>query len=343
LSRRHEKKYAQYLHDQHLPDSAQKSLLDFATEKVLDETCGGSNSKSYSASSTRAKQLTQSLLHNVIIGCGLPLSIVDNPYFIQFLKDVDPRYSSPCRQTMTYTLIPKAVEIEKENLLRELQKCSSVALTTDVWTDRRMHSFLGVTVHTFVGCVSASHLLAFMALRGSHTGQRIADDLDSVMREYCLKEKVRFVVTDNASNMLKAMCLFFPSDDDGSDQALESSVDDATVWEDISPEEQDAAFSDIGSRIACFVHSLQLVVRGGLGKAATALRPAMGKISKLANVVHQSQLFRTEFENKFGSAKSIPSTNDTRWNSVYRQLQAIVDLDQAKLGELLHQTSHVDS
>jgi hypothetical protein len=203
--------------------------------------------------------------------------------------DLDPRYSAPCRQTLSYSLIPKAVEMQKEKLQRELQKCSSVALTTDVWTDRRMHSFLAITVHTFVECVCASHLLAFMALRGSHTGQRIADELDYVMREYCLKEKIRFVLTDNASNMLKALCLFFPSDDDSSNYTLDSNVDDATVWEDISPEEQDAAFSDTGSRIACFVHSLQLVVRGGLDKASAALRPAMGKVSKLANVVHQSQ------------------------------------------------------
>jgi hypothetical protein len=63
-----------------------------------------------------------------------------------------------------------------------------------------MHSFLAIIVRTFAGCICASHLLAFMALRGSHTGQRIADELDSVMREYYSKEKVRLVVIDNASN-----------------------------------------------------------------------------------------------------------------------------------------------
>ena len=98
------------------------------------------------------------------------------------------------------------------------------------------------------------------------------------------------------------MCLFFPSDDDSISQTVEACVDDATVWEDMSPDEQDAAFSDTGSRLACFVHSLQLVVHGGLEKVAKALRPAMGKICKLANVVHQSQLFRTAFEDKFGAS-----------------------------------------
>jgi hypothetical protein len=38
--------------------------------------------------------------------------------------------------------------------------------------------------------------------------------------------------------------------------------------------------------------------------------------------------------------KSIPVTNETRWNSTYRQLIAIVELDQAKLGTVLRQSNH---
>ncbi len=77
---------------------------------------------------------------------------------------------------------------------KELQKClaaaGNVALTTDVWTDRRQHAFLGVMVHTFDNGKPASNLLAFPAFRGSHAGQRIADELDSVINEFNLKEKL---------------------------------------------------------------------------------------------------------------------------------------------------------
>jgi len=66
----------------------------------------------------------------------------------------------------------------------------------------------------------------------------------------------------------------------------------------------------------------------------------MGKVSKVTSLVHQSQLFRAAFEEKFGAGKSIPASNDTRWNSVYWQLQAITDMDQVKLAELLRSTSH---
>jgi hypothetical protein len=265
LSRKHEQKYQQYLREQHQADSSQLSIVEFATQQsgsadANDDYSSQASLSSYSASSIRSKQITQSLMSNLIVGCGLPLSLVDNQTFRRFLKDIDARYTPPCRQTLSYTLIPRAVDVCKQKLQSELQKCSSVALTTDVWTDRRMHSYLGITVHSYVGCVSASHLLAFKTLRGTHSGQRIADDLDSVVREFDLKERVRYVVTDNASNMLKALCLFFPSDDDSSSDAVEANVDDATVWEDLPPAEEEVAFSETGSRLACFVHSLQLVV-----------------------------------------------------------------------------------
>ena len=349
LSRRHGAKYKEYLRSTQpsQPEPTQSSIVNFtagAGSQSSDSTATRSFSTStYSRTSTRAKHLTQSLLDNVIIGCGLPVSLVDHPKFCKFLSDMDARYDRPCRQTVTQTLVPKSVQTQKDALRAELDKCNSISLTTNVWTDRRMHAYLGVTVHALVGGNPKSNLLAFRTLTGSHTGQRIADEIDAVVREFDVKDKIRCVVTDNASNMLKAMYLFFTGADDSSYQAVDAQVDDALLWEDLPEDEVEAAISDTGGRIACFAHSLQLVVRGGLEKAATVLRPAMGKVSKLANVAHQSQLFRSAYEEKFGTGKSIPATNDTRWNSVYRQLQVIVDMDQTKLADLLRESSQAPS
>lgn len=339
LSRRHEDKYKQYLREIERPQAGptQPVITDFASSP----STSGSR-QTYSHTSTRAKQLSHSVMENLIVACGLPVSLVDHPNFRKCMLDFDPKYAPPCRQTVTYTLIPKAVEAKKTELRDKLDRSLSVALTSDVWTDRRMHSYLGITVHSFVGGVPESNLLAFKALRGSHTGQRIAEEMDRAVTYFGLKDKIRVVVTDNASNMLKAMCIFFPTPDEGSGQETESHVDDISLWEDLSSDDLEAAlsFSETGARIACFCHSLQLVVRAGLEKSSAVLRPAMGKVSKLANVVHQSQLFRAAFEEKFGVGKSIPSTTDTRWNSMYRQLQTVVDIDQTKLAELLRSTSH---
>lgn len=91
--------------------------------------------------------------------------------------------------------------------------------------------------------------------------------------------------------------------------------------------------------ISCFAHSLQLVVRDGLVVVSSG-RPFMAKCSKIANIVHQSALVRSKFEETMGSKKSIPATNDTRWNSTFRQMSLFLSLDINGLNKLLCDTNH---
>ena len=171
--------------------------------------------------------------------------------------------------------------------------------------------------------------------------------METVVEEWQLKDKLRYVVTDNASNMKKATSIMFPlpaADNDDDDDAVEvdsdTEIDDPSLYEDLTDEEMQATIPQAeGRRIPCFVHSLQLVVRDGL-KFVGFARPAISKVNKLANIVRQSALFRSAYENKFGVGnKSIPATNETRWNSVFAQMKAVADLDQAKLSELLLENS----
>lgn len=53
------------------------------------------------------------------------------------------------------------------------------------------------------------------------------------------------------------------------------------------------------AHLACFAHSLQPVVRDGLGNLAMA-RSVMTKCCKLTNLVHQSALFRHACEKALG-------------------------------------------
>ena len=52
--------------------------------------------------------------------------------------------------------------------------------------------------------------------------------------------------------------------------------------------------------VSCFSHSIQLVVQDGLDVVSSG-RPFMSKCSKTANIVHQSALFRSEFETVMGT------------------------------------------
>jgi hypothetical protein len=83
-----------------------------------------------------------------------------------------------------------------------------------------------------------SYLLAFQSFEGSHTGQSIADAMQDIMAEYHVQGKTRFIVTDNASNMRKAMTMLFNllnSAGPGAENDLQEAgmqLDDPSVWLD---------------------------------------------------------------------------------------------------------------
>jgi len=219
-------------------------------------------------------------------------------------------------------------------------------LTADIWTDRRMHAFLAVTAHAFGNGNASSLLLAFRSFQGSRTGQSIADALESIIHDSGIRNKIRSVVTDNASNMRKAMSVLLAnleptsaaagSDDD------DYPFDDLLLWQDLDGDTVTDILKAMGNQcehISYFVHSLQLVVRDGLSCLAVC-RPLLAKCSKLSNLVHQSANFRGTFETMMGNGHIIPSSNDTRWNSTFRQLQVIAELDHAKLNSVLQSTDH---
>jgi len=111
-----------------------------------------------------------------------------------------------------------------------------------------------------------------------------------------------------------------PESDD--QNILDDYLDDESLWHDFDGDSADQVEDEhvillCTRRLPCFAHSIQLVVRDVL-KTVGLLKKALAKCSKLTSLVHQSSLFRSSFENEFGSGRSIPVANDTRWNSTMR-------------------------
>ena len=207
LKRIHKETYERYLHEVHAPErGALQSSIDFFVSSDQGST-------SYGSASPQQKLLLSSLVNDVIVNCGMPISVVDNPHFRSFLKKMDPKFTPPCRQTVTNSLLPR-LKLSKQLKLQEiLDSSSDVSLTADIWTDRRMHAFLGVTIHTFNRGTPVSYLLSFQSFKGSHTGVAIAEALESVITDNMLQGKIRGIVTDNASNMRKALSVLLEAPD----------------------------------------------------------------------------------------------------------------------------------
>lgn len=68
-----------------------------------------------------------------------------------------------------------------------------------------LRSYIGVTVH-WLGTNLERHskALACRRLLGRHTYDNIAEILDKIMNEFNLQNKTTLIVTDNASNFVKA-------------------------------------------------------------------------------------------------------------------------------------------
>ena len=87
------------------------------------------------------------------------------------------------------------------------------------------------------------------------------------------------------------------------------------------------------TRLLCFAHSLQLVLRDGSTEALTSSKLIV-KASRLSSLLHKSTVFKERFETKFGNKRLISSVIVTRWNSILRQLQSIRKLGLHPLNEV---------
>lgn len=344
LRTQHAEKYKEYEKTKKHPKAGETQ------PKLTSFSKFGTQQQTYTSNHPRQRVLTQSIVENLIVGCDLPVSLVENEKFRKFMADVDCHYVTPCRKTVTDSCLPTLLQLKKDAVKAILDSATDVAVTVDIWSDRRQHSFLGVTAHTHNNGTVKTQLIHFKSFSGSHTGARIAEVLEEVFTEENLRSKVHFVITDNASNMKKAATFLFresevEDDGQGSDLTImedEGLVDDPTLFEDVTLDElglrQDVLF---GERLPCFAHSLQLTVRDGLQKT-TVSRTAVAKCTKLANLTHQSTTFKGSFEQTFGKNRSIPLSNDTRWNSFYRLLNAIVKLDRNNLADVLRKTGQTN-
>uniref|UniRef100_A0A3B5PVV0 Uncharacterized LOC111606838 n=1 Tax=Xiphophorus maculatus TaxID=8083 RepID=A0A3B5PVV0_XIPMA len=325
LERKHKERFLEYKAGQQ-SDVTQPTISLF-TQKV----------QLYSPQSPRQQAISEAIVQDLIIGCCLPLSLVENGHFKHFLEVLDSKYTPISRKTVSERRIPELVRKVKETVLEKLKTQSSVSLTTDLWSDRRLRSFLGVTAHVCYkskDCYALeTYLLDCRRFTGRHTGEHIASAFEEITEEYGIRDKISYIITDNAPNMKCAFKVHMPQQQSDDSESEEDNLDDEHLWEDINSEEDiDLPWSS-GERLSCFAHSLQLVVHDGMKEVKTISR-TIAKTSKFATLLHSSSQFKDKFEAAFGTNKSVPAANTTRWNSTFKQVQALTTLEHKSLSEM---------
>ncbi|EUC53839.1 transposase, putative [Rhizoctonia solani AG-3 Rhs1AP] len=142
--------------------------------------------------------------------------------------------------------------IEKDLIDKDMQSShGSVSLTSDLWSDIQIRSFMAVTAH-YIDALGTlrDHLIAFCKIEGHPTGVNIAHALHEVLQESGLVNKLGFITLDNASNNNTAMTELA--------EQVQDEID---------------TFHPEWNRIHCFPHILNLAVQSIL----KSLRPSANK------------------------------------------------------------------
>uniref|UniRef100_A0A3P8VRM5 DUF659 domain-containing protein n=1 Tax=Cynoglossus semilaevis TaxID=244447 RepID=A0A3P8VRM5_CYNSE len=238
------------------------------------------------------------------------------------------KYSPVCRRTLT-SKTENLAEERRTKLKTQLSNTEHVSVTVDIWSGRKMRGFIGVTMYWIEKEAERiqlrSNLLACERFKGSHTAERICDQFESICDEYTIKDKLDYIISDNAVNMRKAFTVCFPSEQEDGDDRDNL---DPELWCDLTLEDQETVDVAMAKkqRLQCFAHTLQLVV-GDCLKETKVISPSLSKLSKLDDA-------------EFGEQKGIPAAVNTRWNSILRQVKAVLQCNHLKLSAVLEKAGH---
>lgn len=283
----------------------------------------------------------------------MPMATVERSGFKKFCATVLPHVTLPSRRTLMRSM-NQLYKSEKKALIDELQKVKFVSCTADLWSTHN-RGFVGMTVH-YVDCltlVRVSHTLVCRRFEHSHTGQRIAQKMASVLKEFGITGKVVNFVSDNAANMVKAfsllpdMCQDSEDKEDTEGDAVENNVEilnvtDLVAGEDCEDqeEEEQSVVHMLLEHKRCANHTLNLVAAVDSLKARENVRykrvydGAMAKVQALSNAVHRSTKNADIVEDEVGLTFLNPTC--TRWSASYAAVQRIVEVGIDKVNLCQH-------
>ncbi|CAF0735235.1 unnamed protein product [Adineta steineri] len=359
----HKEEYEKWLNESNKVNSP--SQTNKITSHFSKKSCSP-NRALYGSNHPRQMELSLAIVNDLIITMGLPLSIVERPAFINFMRKVDSKFNIVNRRTITRKTIPTLYDKMHDHLITFCSTATFLSLALDIWSDRRMRSFFAITAHAIIGGNFKTYVLCFVPLWGTHSGAVLLKKYEEIINKFDIKSKIVRLITDNAANNINAFQnivipgfekYFIENDDDGIDEyANDSDTNDDEVLSDeydYPPDQLSTtnllATSDVASedliqesinrlmenteifRIPCFAHSLQLVVKDGL-KEAKSIVCALEKVSAIAKLAHTS----TKFAEKLDLLKvSIPRAVITRWNSQFMTVERILAIPTVELNDIL--------
>ena len=170
---------------QQLSAPRQNTILNFFTRPV---------------SQAQSEKLNYKLLKSIIHG-NISFNFVDNPYFKDFLCELNPSYTSPSRNMIKGRLLTEMFSDHLQIKLNKFSTLTDITISLDGWTDNSGNSIYGFMALK-ENQETVIDVLDLSAHR--HTGDFLKDKLEEVLSANGIKiPSILACVTDNPSNMSK--------------------------------------------------------------------------------------------------------------------------------------------
>ena len=134
----------------------------------------------------------------------MPLSVVESSSFRTFVQNLDPRYHVPSIKLLSQKILPEKYKAIETKILATLGDASNVSITLNIWSNRQMKAYIGILAHFINNWKLYSLMLTCKRMTGRHTAENILAEYENVLGKFKIEDKIAHIVTDNASNMVKA-------------------------------------------------------------------------------------------------------------------------------------------
>lgn len=219
-----------------------------------------------------------------------------------------------------------------------MSQARKIALCADIWSKKGLtSSYLGVTAHFFSRKDHRKHVVTLSVKRmpSPHTAVHVREKVEEVLHDWELSaDKVSLIITDSGSNMVAAFRNLVEKKDDTEeeDDQHEEEDEEGDNYKDELDEEvddfetkeidHDITFSVFISRLSCFSHSLQLVVRRF--DEVSSYRSVLKRVRALIRRVNMS----TKATEKLISLcrKKLLKDCPTRWSSTFLVIERLLQV-----------------
>jgi hypothetical protein len=99
--------------------------------------------------------------------------VVESDSFRDLMKCLDPRYQVPSRKHLSSVLLQERHDLLLANIKETLHAVTNVSITMDLWTNRQMRAFSGITAHYITDWKLHSVVLGCIRFKGRHTAYKI--------------------------------------------------------------------------------------------------------------------------------------------------------------------------